>query len=140
MPLSTLAVSKRMIDAGFTQRQAEAQAEIWAEIVESDLATKRDLKDVEVGLKRDIKELETSLRRDIKELEVGLKHDIKELEVGLKHDIKELEVGLKHDIKALELKMDTWRESMTRQMWQMSMGTAVAVTTLVGFMIRFMGR
>ena len=129
MPLSTLAVSKRMIDAGFTQRQAEAQAEIWAEIVESDLATKRDLKDVEVGLKRDIKELETSLRRDIKELEVGLKHDI-----------KELEVGLKHDIKALELKMDTWRESMTRQMWQMSMGTAVAVTTLVGFMIRFMGR
>ena len=118
MPLSTLAVSKRMIDAGFTQRQAEAQAEIWAEIVESDLATKRDLKDVEVGLKRDIKELETSLRRDI----------------------KELEVGLKHDIKALELKMDTWRESMTRQMWQMSMGTAVAVTTLVGFMIRFMGR
>ena len=118
-----------MIDAGFTQRQAEAQAEIWAEIVESDLATKRDLKDVEVGLKRDIKELETSLRRDIKELEVGLKHDI-----------KELEVGLKHDIKALELKMDTWRESMTRQMWQMSMGTAVAVTTLVGFMIRFMGR
>ncbi len=129
MPLSTLAVSKRMVDAGFTQKQAEAQAEIWAEIVESDLATKRDLKDVDVGLKRDIKELETSLRRDIKELEVGLKHDI-----------KELEVSLKHDIKALELKMDTWRESMTRQMWQMSMGTAVAVTTLVGFMIRFMGR
>jgi hypothetical protein len=125
MPISTLAVAKRMIDAGFTSKQAEAQAEIWADIVESDLATKRDLKDIEVALKRDIKEL------DLK---------ISTVEANLRRDIKELETNLRRDIKELELKMEAWRESPSRLALQMSIGTAVLVTTLVGFMIRFMGR
>ena len=136
MPLSTLAVSKRMIDAGFTQQQAEAQAEIWADIVESDLASKRDLKEIDLK----ISTVEANLRRDIKDIEANLRRDIKELDAGLKRDIKELDVSLKRDIKELELKMDTWREAQTRLAVQMSMGTAVAVTTLVGFMIRFIGR
>jgi hypothetical protein len=125
MALSTLAVARRMVDAGFTQKQAEAQAEIWADIVESDLATKRDLSAAEGGLKRDIKEL------DLK---------ISTVEANLRRDIKELEANLKRDIKELELKMEAWRESQSRLALQMSIGTAVLVTTLVGFMIRFMGR
>jgi hypothetical protein len=125
MALSTLAVARRMVDAGFTQKQAEAQAEIWADIVESDLATKRDLSATEGGLKRDIKEL------DLK---------ISTVEANLRRDIKELEANLKRDIKELELKMEAWRESQSRLALQMSIGTAVLVTTLVGFMIRFMGR
>ncbi|MGH8489571.1 MAG: hypothetical protein ACREXS_12090 [Gammaproteobacteria bacterium] len=87
----TLKFAKRLKEAGFTEQQAEALAVAEAELVEENLATKRDLKELEVALKRDIKELETSLKRDIKELETSLKRDIKELETSLKHDMKELE-------------------------------------------------
>lgn len=40
----TLSFSKKMIKAGFTQQQAEGQAEALIEIVDDNLATKHDLK------------------------------------------------------------------------------------------------
>ena len=43
----TLAYAKKLKTAGFTDTQAETQAEALAEIVESQLATKRDLKEME---------------------------------------------------------------------------------------------
>jgi len=61
----TLQYSKRLREAGFSQKQAEVQAEVIAEIVEDKVATKRDLEELRIALKRDIEEL----RRDMKELE-----------------------------------------------------------------------
>ena len=58
---NTLAYAKKMKAVGFTEQQAEAQAEALAEIVENRLATKQDIE----GLKRDIKELEIRLRHDL---------------------------------------------------------------------------
>jgi hypothetical protein len=52
-------------EAGFTERQAEAQVEVLNDYVEHGLATKKDLKALEVALKRDIKELESSTKRDL---------------------------------------------------------------------------
>jgi hypothetical protein len=43
----TLAFTKKMKSAGFSEQQAEAQAEAIAELVEGQLATKRDLKELE---------------------------------------------------------------------------------------------
>ena len=62
---NTLAYAKKLKAAGFTEEQAEVQAEAFADIIEEKLATKRDLK-----------ELETNLRRDMKEMELRLKHDL----------------------------------------------------------------
>ena len=64
----TLAYARKLKAAGFTEQQAELQAEALGEIVEERLATKQDV----LALKRDIKELETTLKRDIKELEMRL--------------------------------------------------------------------
>ncbi|MBF0591419.1 MAG: DUF1640 domain-containing protein [Nitrospirae bacterium] len=85
---------KRLKAAGFTEEQAEVQAESMSSLIEEGLATKRDMKELETSLKRDMKELETSLRRDIKELETSLRRDMKELETSFKRDIKELELRL----------------------------------------------
>ncbi len=63
---------KRLKAAGFTEEQAEVQAESMSALIEEGLATKRDLKELETSLRRDMKELETSLRRDMKELELRL--------------------------------------------------------------------
>jgi len=57
----TLAYAKKLKSAGFTEQQAEAQAEALAEIVDERLATKTDIH---------------ALRRIMKELELHLKHDL----------------------------------------------------------------
>lgn len=68
----THAYVKKLKAAGFTEQQAEVQAETFTEIIEDRLATKQDLKGLETILRRDIKELETNTRRDLKELEMRL--------------------------------------------------------------------
>ncbi len=75
----TLAYARKLKSAGFTEKQAEIQAEALVEIVDERLASKQDI----LELKRDIKELETTLKRDMKELETTFKRDIKELEMRL---------------------------------------------------------
>ena len=54
----TLAYSKKLIAAGFTEKQAEVQAELLAEIIEERIATKRDLKELETSLQHEIRLLE----------------------------------------------------------------------------------
>jgi hypothetical protein len=57
----TLAYAKKLKAAGFTEDQAEIQAQALAEIIEERLATKQDLKELELRLKQDLKELELRL-------------------------------------------------------------------------------
>ena len=97
----TLAYAKKLKSAGFTEDQAEIQAEALAEVVDERLATKEDTS----ALQGNIKESEISLRRDMKEMETSLKRDMKESETSLKRDIKELETSLKRDMKELEMRL-----------------------------------
>lgn len=46
----TLIYAKRLKKAGFTEKQAEAQAEALADVVNNNLATKQDLKKLETTL------------------------------------------------------------------------------------------
>jgi len=45
-----LAYAKKLKEAGFTEQQAEIQAEAMAELVNEQLATKRDLRELEMRL------------------------------------------------------------------------------------------
>ncbi|MDZ7699955.1 MAG: hypothetical protein U5R49_24525 [Deltaproteobacteria bacterium] len=47
----TLSYAKKLKAAGFTDEQAEIQAEALSEIIEERLATKQDLKELELRLK-----------------------------------------------------------------------------------------
>ncbi len=55
----------RLREAGFTEKQAEAQVEIMSDYIEHGLATKRDLKELDLSMKKDfdlkLKELELRL-------------------------------------------------------------------------------
>lgn len=57
----TLAHAKKMKAVGFTEQQAEAQAQAIAEVIDENLATKKDIAELRTELKRDIKELEYKL-------------------------------------------------------------------------------
>jgi len=51
IPFDTLQNYEKMIDAGFTEKQAKAQTDAIAQLVEEKLATKRDISE----LKREIR-------------------------------------------------------------------------------------
>ena len=58
---NTLHHYEKMIEAGFTEKQAKAQTDSIAELVDEKLATKKDLKDVELALKQDLRALESRI-------------------------------------------------------------------------------
>ena len=58
----------KLRDAGFTEQQAEAQIEVFSEHVEANLATKRDLKDLEMKMEIRFKEIDARF----KEMEMKL--------------------------------------------------------------------
>jgi len=79
----TLRYANRLKAVGVPEKQAELQAELQAEtlskideVINEKLATKRDLKELELAMGRDIKELELALKRDMKELELRLSSKI----------------------------------------------------------------
>ena len=88
-------------EAGVPERQAEVHLRILHDVIESNLATKRDTEELRTKLKRDTEELRTKLKRDIEELKTELKRDIEELRTELKRDIQEV----RRDMKELEQRM-----------------------------------
>ncbi|MBL7102050.1 MAG: DUF1640 domain-containing protein, partial [Desulfobacteraceae bacterium] len=54
LTFDTLAYAKKLKAAGFTEEQAEVQAQAFAEIIEERLATKQDLKELELAMRRDL--------------------------------------------------------------------------------------
>lgn len=76
IPFDTHEFIKELKSAGFSEEQAEAITRLQKAAVSTTLEqAKHDFELDDVATKRDLKELETSLKRDIKELE--LKQDVK---------------------------------------------------------------
>ena len=90
MGFNALKYVEELRAAGFPDKQAEAQVRLLNDIVDSDLATKRDIKELDLK----IESTKNELKRDIKELDLKIESTKNEL----KRDIKELELKLKHDL------------------------------------------
>lgn len=87
----TLKFANTLKSAGVPDKQAEAQAAAFAEVIQinfKELVTKEDLR-------RDIAELRTELKRDIAELRTELKHDIAETKSEIKRDIADIRGEMK---------------------------------------------
>jgi hypothetical protein len=79
LAIDTLAYAKKLIQAGMPQEQAEVQAQILAEVIDTNLATKLDLEKVKAALKHDIE----LLRRDMEVIRADLKRDIEQTRSSL---------------------------------------------------------
>lgn len=102
MIFDTLQYVKKLTAVGVSNQQAEIQAEALKEIIEDKLATKNDLKNL--ATKDDLRELELATKNDFKKLELATKNDLKELELATKNDLRNLEQELR------EFKIETRRE------------------------------
>ena len=87
---------KRLTGAGMPEAQAEILAGEQSRLIRERLATKRDIRELEVV----VRELDAARRQDIKELDAARERDKNEL----KRDIKELDAARERDKN--ELKRD----------------------------------
>ena len=86
----THAYVKRLVAAGMPEPQAEIIADEQRSLIDNKLATKQDIKALEVGLRRDIKQLEAAIKHDTAEI----RRDMKERESELKRDIDDVKRDL----------------------------------------------
>jgi hypothetical protein len=78
LAFDTHAAVQKLKGAGFTEQQAEAQVQVLSEIIESNLAIKQGLKEIEIALRRDIE----MLRADTKAVLAELKAELIKWNVG----------------------------------------------------------
>ena len=79
IPIDTLAYAKRLIQAGMPQQQAEVQAQVLKEIIDNNLATKKDIAEV----KADIERVRAELKADIERVRAELKVDIAKVKADI---------------------------------------------------------
>lgn len=94
----TLAYVKKLREAGVPDKQAEAQAEVFAEIFINHFATKDDIMVSTQATKQEIKTSELATQKEIEELRLTTQKEIKVLEVK----IGELEIKFLTQIKDIE--------------------------------------
>lgn len=99
--LTALLHLETLTKSGVPEKQAKAQLEVIAKVIDSHLVTKLDIEKLRAENKRDI----ALIQRDMKELENNLKRDIKELETTLKQNIKEIESKIEPIKSEVELKI-----------------------------------
>ena len=121
---------KRLTAAGMPENQAEVIADEQRSLIEYQLATKRDIKELEAA----IKAMEANTQQKFKEVEVAIKtletntqRDIKTLESAIKQQeaaIKAMEISRPRDLKELE-------QRITIRLGMMMTAAILAVSALV---------
>lgn len=61
IPFDTLAYANKLMTVGFTREQAEVQAEAIAELIDNNIATKRDIEELRKDLLVETKQLENRM-------------------------------------------------------------------------------
>lgn len=95
IPFDTLHFANRLKAVGFTDEQAQALTELQRTATDSTLEQARhDYHLDDVATKRDLKEMETALRHDVETLEVNLRREIEILRADTGRMIAESKADL----------------------------------------------
>lgn len=117
---NTHAVVKRLQQAGFTEQQAEVQAEVLYEFVTENLATKDDLDRLRVATQTDLRQTEERLHHEITETATQLDRKIGETEERLDHKIEQLRLETKADIATVKANISDVKAELVR--WVVGVG------------------
>jgi hypothetical protein len=88
--IDTLRYAKRLRAAGFTEAQAEVQAEALAEAVHDSFLTKDDLASAVEKLNSEIRDVQSGLRKEIQDMQIELKGS----EARMRIEIRDLHTNL----------------------------------------------
>ena len=88
---NSLKYTKQLEEVGLTRIQAETHIQIMGEIVDTNLASKQDMKDLRQDMRQDMKDLTQELQQEMKDLKVELRQEMKDLGQELRHEMRLLE-------------------------------------------------
>lgn len=133
LAFDTLAFAKKLKGSGYTDAQAEAlaeaQMEVFRQMLESTLATKDDVRDMVT--KADIQRLEAATKAEIQALEAATKADIQRLEAATRADIQRLEAATKAEIQELRGEIQRLEATTKAEIQRLDQKIDVAVQNAV---------
>ena len=125
--IDTLAYARRLREAGFSEEQAEAQAEALAAAMTDSLATKHDFRELALATKQDFRELELRTSAEF----AAVRSEMAAQGAALRHEMREMEIRL-------VARMDTGFADLERRMTMRLGGIMVAgigvITVLDGIL------
>lgn len=83
--------------SGFTEEEAKTSLNIWLELMNDNLASKMDLRELEIATKQEFAAVRTEMS--------NFRHEMKEEFTNVRHEMKEMELTLRSDIHSLEHKL-----------------------------------
>ena len=98
---------KGATEAGLPSAAAEFLAKEQVQLLENNLATKKDIEDLRAATKKDIEGLHAATKKDIEGLRAATKKDIEGLHAATKKDIEGLRAATKKDIEGLHAETQT---------------------------------
>ena len=110
--LDTLAYARRLREAGFSEQQAEGQAQALAAAMTDTLATKQDLRELEtridarfVATKQDLSELDARFPQNLRELEIRVDARFARMDTRFDYLEKHLDTRLAEQEKRGEIRL-----------------------------------
>ena len=141
LTFDTLQYAKKLQKAGFTEQQAEIQAETFKEQskainewIDNNLATKRDLKELDTNLKHYIKEVEERLTMRSNDLATR----IKEVEERLTMRSNDLATRIKGVEERMTIRINEMSYKLTIKLGSMIAGAVVILGVLIPIMLKFL--
>ena len=132
----TYAAAKRLRDAGFDERQAEAAVSMVRDAAGADrehLATKADLAELKAELKGDVEALRAATKADLAELKGDLKADLAEL----KGDVEALRAATKADLAAAIAGLEA---RTYRALWVQAVAIIGTQLAIAGFVVHLLSQ
>ena len=138
----TLKAATRLREqADFSEKQATALVETFADGIVDNLATREDLKNTEQALRADLEKAEHGLRADLGELrsdlektEQGVRGDLGKTERALRGDLGKTEQGLRAD---LDRNVASLRNEMHKLEHRMTLRLGGVIAAGVGIVVAF---
>lgn len=135
---NALRYTKRLEEVGFTKQQAETALEIGIEVMNDNLSSKEDLKELGLVLKGELREemneLSSDLRQEMNELSSTLRQEMNELSSTLRQEMNELSSTLRQEMSELKIEikeeMHGFQDRLTLRMGAMFAATIAILGSL----------
>ncbi|MEC8349456.1 MAG: hypothetical protein VXZ41_06020 [Pseudomonadota bacterium] len=127
----TLTYVKELVAAGMPEPQAEVISLKQKSLMESELTTKTDLRNLERVTKAEIEALEHFTKAELKKLELSTNTEIKALEQFTRAELKALESSTRRDLQQMELRLTHDLTLLLGSMMVISVGAAASLARLL---------
>ncbi|MEM6736748.1 MAG: hypothetical protein AAF620_11840 [Bacteroidota bacterium] len=134
----TLSISKQLQQSGLDPAQADAIAGQMGHIIDSDLVSKQNLKELEISFSHELEKSRSQtienkllLQKEIEETKLVLRREIEETKLVLQKEMKEIESSLQKEMKEIEIRLTEKSNAQLKWIFGFLVGQAGLIAALV---------